>query len=164
MNLDQIQKVLRAFGHEFNVLVSSEQTGGTSCVLRVLASPGNDVPLHIHRFEDEIFIVESGELEVNRGRETVRLRKGDAVYLPKDIPHAPRVVGGERAQVLAICVPGGFDHYVAACAEEWSKPEPNFQRLDQIAARFGQEFLGPTSHGPTSPAEIGPGQSENNAR
>jgi mannose-6-phosphate isomerase-like protein (cupin superfamily) len=143
MNLDQSHKVLRAFGHEFHVLVSSEQTGGTSCILPAFASPGNDVPLHVHRFEDEIFIVESGELEVNRGGEVIRLRKGDLAYLPKNIPHAPRVVGSERAQVLVICVPGGFDHYVAACAEEWSKPQPNFQRLDQIAARFGQEFPSP---------------------
>ena len=29
MNLDQNHKVLRAFSHEFHVLVSSEQTGGT---------------------------------------------------------------------------------------------------------------------------------------
>jgi mannose-6-phosphate isomerase-like protein (cupin superfamily) len=141
MNLDRDYKVFRAFGHEFHVLVSSEQTGGTSCVLRVFAARGQDVPLHVHRFEDEIFIVESGELEVDRGGEIVHLRRGDAAYLPKNIPHAPRVVGDESAQVLAICVPGGFDRYVAACAEEWSKPEPNFQKLDEIAGKFGQEFL-----------------------
>ncbi|MBV9877442.1 MAG: cupin domain-containing protein [Verrucomicrobia bacterium] len=151
MKLDQSHKMLRAFGHEFDVLVNSEHTRGASCVLRAFASPGNDVPLHVHRFEDEIFIVESGELEVNRGGEIIRLRKGDAVYLPKNIPHAPRAVGSERAQVLAICVPGGFDHYIAACAEEWSKPQPSFQRLDQIAARFGQEFLTPESPSSSSP-------------
>jgi len=141
MNLDQNYKVLRAFGHEFHVLVSSDETRDAFCVLRGFASPGNDVPLHVHRYGDEVFIVESGEVEVNRGGELVRLRKGETVYLPKNIPHAPRVVGGERAQVLVICVPGGFDHYVEACAEEWTKPQPSFQRLDQIAARFGQEFL-----------------------
>jgi hypothetical protein len=37
-------------------------------------------------------------------------------------------------------VPGGFDHYFAACAEEWSKPEPDLQNLDEIASKFGQEF------------------------
>jgi len=84
--------------------------------------------------------VESGELEVNRGGEIIRAGKGDVVYLPKNIPHAPRIVGREDLQVLVICVPGGFDHYFAACAEEWSKPEPNLQYLDEIAARFGQEF------------------------
>ena len=84
--------------------------------------------------------MESGELEVNRGGEIIRAGKGDVVYLPKNIPHAPRIVGREDLQVLVICVPGGFDHYFAACAEEWSKPEPNLQYLDEIAARFGQEF------------------------
>lgn len=84
--------------------------------------------------------MESGELEVNRGGEIIHALKEDVVYLPKKIPHAPRVVGDEKAQVLVICVPGGFDQYVAACAEEWSKPEPNFQYLDEIAARFEQEF------------------------
>jgi mannose-6-phosphate isomerase-like protein (cupin superfamily) len=106
----------------------------------MFASPGNDVPLHTHRYEDEMFIVESGELEVCRGGEIIHARKGDGVYLPKNIPHAPRVVGTEQLQVLLICVPGGFDHYVAACAEEWSKPEPDLQYLDEIAAKFGQEF------------------------
>lgn len=141
MNPDQNIEVLRAFGHEFHVLVSSEQTAGASCVLRAFAEPGNDVPPHLHRFEDEIFVVESGELEVNRGGEIIRLGKGGVAYLPKNVPHAPRIVGDGTAQVLVICVPGGFDHYVAACAEEWSKPEPNFQKLDEIAHKFGQEFL-----------------------
>ncbi|MBV8484066.1 MAG: cupin domain-containing protein [Verrucomicrobia bacterium] len=59
----------------------------------MLASPGHDVPRHTHHFEDEIFVVESGELEINRGGEIIRAHKGDAVLLPKNIPHAPRVVG-----------------------------------------------------------------------
>jgi mannose-6-phosphate isomerase-like protein (cupin superfamily) len=132
--------VLRAFGHEAHVIVSSEQSGGAVCVLRMFASPGTAVPLHTHHFEDEIFVVESGELEVNRGGQIIQARKGDMVYLPKNIPHAPRVVGSQNLQVLVICAPGGFDHYFAACAEEWRKPEPNLQYLNEIAARFGQEF------------------------
>lgn len=133
-------QVLRAFGHEAHVLASSEQTGGKCCVLRMFASPGNEVPLHTHHFEDEMFLVESGELEVNRGGEIIRAGKGDLVYLPKNVPHAPRILGNEQLQVLLICVPGGFDHYFAACAEEWSRPEPDFQILNKIAVRFGQEF------------------------
>jgi mannose-6-phosphate isomerase-like protein (cupin superfamily) len=140
MNSNNSCRVLRAFGHEAHVIVSSEEAGGACCVIRMFASPGNDVPLHTHRFEDEMFIVESGELEVYRGGEIIRARKGDVVFLPKNVPHAPRVIGPEKLQVLLICVPGGFDHYFAACAEEWSKPEPDLQRLNDIAAKFGQEF------------------------
>ena len=140
MNTNQNYHILRAFGHEAQVIVSSERTGGTSCIIRMFAPPGSEVPLHTHHFEDEIFIVESGQLEVNRGGEIIRAGKGDIVYLPKKVPHAPRIVGSEKAQVLLICVPGGFDHYFAACAEEWSKPEPNHEYLNEIAIRFGQEF------------------------
>ena len=118
MNCSQDQQVLRAFGHEAHVVVSSEEAGGACCVIRMFASPGNDVPLHTHRYEDKMFIVESGELEVYRGGEIIHARKGDAVYLPKNIPHAPRIVGTEQLQVLLTCVPGGFDHYFAAWAEE----------------------------------------------
>jgi hypothetical protein len=41
-------------------------------------------------------------------------------------------------------VPGGFDHYFAACAEEWSEPEPDLQYLDKIAAKIwtGNPFGG----------------------
>ena len=140
MNCSQDYQVLRAFGHEAHVVVSSEEAGGACCVIRMFASPGNDIPLHTHRYEDEMVTVESGELEVYRGGEIIHARKGDVVYLPKNIPHAPRVVGTEQLEVLLTCVPGGFDHYFAACAEEWSKPEPDPQYLDEIAARFGQEF------------------------
>lgn len=108
--------------------------------MRMFASPGDNVPLHTHHFEDELYIVESGELEVNRGDQTIHGRKEDVIYLPKNIPHALRFLGSEDLQVMLICVPGGFDHYFAACAEEWSKPEPNLQYLAEIAARFGQEF------------------------
>ena len=106
----------------------------------MFATPGNDAPLHTHHFEEEILIAQSGELEVNRGSEIIHARKGDVVYLPKNIPHAPRIVGSDNLQVLLICVPDGFDRYFAACAEEWSKPAPNWLYLDEIAARFGQEF------------------------
>ena len=132
--------VLRAFGQEAHVLISSEQTAGAFCMMRFFASPGSDPPPHTHSNEDETFIVESGEVEINRGGELIRGRTGDVIYLPKKIPHAPRHLGSERLRVLVVCVPGGFDHFFAACAEEWSKPEPNLQSIAEIAAGFGIQF------------------------
>jgi quercetin dioxygenase-like cupin family protein len=130
INSTQNDKVLRACGQEPHVLISCGQSGGACGVIRMFASPGHDVPLHTHHFEDKIFIVESGELEVTRGSEVIQARKGDVAYLPKNIPHAPSIVSSENLQVLVLCVPGGFDRYLAACAEEWRKPEPNLQYLD----------------------------------
>ena len=78
--------VLRAFGQEAHVLVSSQQTGEAFCVLRISASPGNVTPPHVHRTTDETFLIESGEIEVNRGGELLRGRSGDVIYLPKEFP------------------------------------------------------------------------------
>ena len=79
-------RVIRAFGQEAHVLVSSEQTADAFCVLRVSFPPGNVTPPHLHRATDETFLIESGEIEINRGGELLRGRKGDVIYLPKGIP------------------------------------------------------------------------------
>jgi mannose-6-phosphate isomerase-like protein (cupin superfamily) len=104
----------RAFGQEGHVRVSSEQTGDAFCVLRFFASPGNVTPPHVHHTTDETFLIESGEVEMNRGGELLRGRRGDVIYLPKGIPHALRVIGNEVGAAVVVCVPGGFDRFFAA--------------------------------------------------
>jgi mannose-6-phosphate isomerase-like protein (cupin superfamily) len=139
-------RVLRAFGQEGHVLVSSEQTGDAFCVLRFFASPGNVTPPHVHHATDETFLIESGEVEINRGGELLRGRRGDVIYLPKGIPHAPRVIGKDEGAAVVVCVPGGFDRFFAACAEEFKRGEPEMPFLVKLAAEYGIEFLsGPPS-------------------
>ena len=133
--------VLRAFGQEVYVLVSSEQTGDAFCMLRFFIPPGNVTPPHLHRATDETFLIESGEIEINRGGELLRGRKGDVIYLPKGIPHALRVVANDEGAALVVCVvPGGFDRFFAACAEEFRKGEPKMPLLVKLAAEYGIEF------------------------
>src|SRR6516162_8032943 len=134
-------RVIRAFGQEARVLVGSEQTGDGFCLCRISASPGSVTPPHLHRTTDETFLIESGEIEVNRGGEVLRGRRGDVIYLPKGIPHAPRVMGNDEATVVVVCVPGGFDRFFAACVEEFKKGEPEMPVLVKLAAEHGVEFL-----------------------
>jgi mannose-6-phosphate isomerase-like protein (cupin superfamily) len=137
---DDNSRVLRAFGQEAHVLVSSQETGDAFCVLRISASSANATPPHTHRATDETFLIESGEVEVNRGGELLRGRRGDVIYLPKGIPHAPRVSGSEKLVVVVVCVPGGFDRFFAACADEFKKGEPEMSLLVKLAAEYGIEF------------------------
>jgi quercetin dioxygenase-like cupin family protein len=137
-------RIIRAFGQEAHVLVSSEETDDAFCVLRVFASPGNVTPPHLHRTTDETFLIESGEVEINRGGEMLRGRTGDVIYLPKGIPHGPRVLGNDSLTVVVLCVPGGFDRFFAACAEEFKNGEPEFPVIVKLAAEYGIEFqIGP---------------------
>ena len=79
-------RVLRAFGQEGHVLISSEQTGDAFRVLRFFIPPGNVTPPHLHRATDETFLIESGEGEINHGGEVLRVRKGDVSIFPKEFP------------------------------------------------------------------------------
>jgi len=135
-------RIIRAFGQEAHVLVSSEETGDAFCVLRVFASSGNVTPPHLHRTTDETFLIESGEVEINRGGEVLRWRRGDVIYLPKGIPHGPRVLGNDNLTVIVLCVPGGFDRFFAACSEEFKNGEPEFPVIVKLAAEYGIEFQG----------------------
>jgi quercetin dioxygenase-like cupin family protein len=138
-------RVIRAFGQEAHILVSSEQTGNAFCVLRISASPGNVTPPHLHRTTDETFLIESGEVEVNLGGELLQGRPGDVIYLPRGIPHAPKVRGNDKLTVVVLCVPGGFDRFFAACAEEFKKGEPEMPLLVKLAGEYGIEFqFGPS--------------------
>ena len=133
-------RVIRAFGQEAHVLVSSRQTNDAFCVLRIFASPANVTPPHLHRATDETFLIESGEVEINCGGELLHGRRGDVLYLPKGIPHAPRVLGNDKLTVVVVCVPGGFDRFFAACGEEFKKGEPDLGHIVEVAAEYGIEF------------------------
>lgn len=134
-------QVIRAFGQEAHVLVSSQQTGDAFCILRISASPGNVTPAHLHRATDETFLIESGAIEVNRGGEVLRGKPGDVIYLPKEVPHAPKVLGNEKLTVVVVCVPGGFDRFFAACSAEFKEGEPKLPVLAKLADEYGIEFV-----------------------
>jgi quercetin dioxygenase-like cupin family protein len=128
-----------SFRHVFH---GRKQTGDAFCVLRFFIPPGNVTPPHLHRATNETFLMESGEIEINRGGELLRGRKGDVIYLPKGIPHALRVIGNDEGVTLVVCVVpgGGFDRFFAACGEEFKKGEPEMPLLVKLAAEYGIEF------------------------
>ena len=56
------------------------------------------------------------------------------------------MTGNDEAAVVVVYVPGGFDRFFAACAEEFKKGEPDMPFLIKLAAQYEIEFLsGPPS-------------------
>jgi len=51
------------------------------------------------------------------------------------------VIGNHERVALVVCVvPGGFDRFFTACAEEFKKGEPEMPVLVKLAAKHGIEF------------------------
>ncbi len=133
-------------------LVTAAQTDGRYSMWELLGPPGDEVPLHVHRHEDEAFFVLEGELTVWMGDRTATLRPGDFALLPRDVPHCYKVTSSESARWLGITSPSGFERFVEAVsvpAAERRLPDPiapdpaALERAAQLAAEVGVEFLGP---------------------
>ena len=69
-------------------------------------------PRHTHTREDESFYVFTGVVEVECGEDRFEAGPGSFVFLPRNLPHAFRSVGGPMTALL-IVPPGGLDSYFA---------------------------------------------------
>ena len=129
---------------------TGDQTEGRYTVLELLAPKGFGSPLHIHRREDEFFVVLSGEVRVQHGEAVIEAVAGSVVYGPRDVAHAFHVDSGE-ARLLLFFGPAGVEGFFregGKPAGSLGLPPPNEQFLDkqalkEIASRYDQEFVGP---------------------
>ena len=93
--------VLRATG---------DQTEGRYTVMELLAPKGFASPLHIHRREDEFFVVLSGEVRVQHGEAVTETAAGSVVYGPRGVAHAFHVDSPEP-RLLLIFGPAGVEGF-----------------------------------------------------
>ena len=129
---------------------TGDQTQGRYAVMELLAPKGFASPLHIHRREDELFVVLSGEVRVQHGEAVIEAVAGSVVYGPRDVAHAFHVDSAE-ARLLLFFGPAGVEGFF----REGGKPAGSLglppadeqfldkQALKEIASRYDQEFVGP---------------------
>src|SRR6266542_6806369 len=125
------------------------QTEGRYTAIEMLAPKGFASPIHIHRREDEFFVVLSGEVRVQHGEAVIEAVAGSVVYGPRDVAHAFHVDSAE-ARLLLLFGPAGVEGFF----REGGKPArslglpppdeqfPDRQALMEIAGRYHQEFVG----------------------
>ena len=104
------------------------------------AAPGYEAPMHFHPYTELLFIIE-GEAEVwQQGGEDKphRLKAGDCVALPPDIPHSFRVVGDKTMRLLGIhSSPTRISTYLdrETDANGYPKLDASLQPVHKAAAR-----------------------------
>ena len=135
------------------IKATKEQTGGQYTLVEILAPEGFASPLHVHHFEDEGFYMLEGEMTFYVGDQTIKAQPGSFLFGPKKVPHAFTVDSGP-ARLLFVLSPAGFEDLVREMGEpareltippqqEASPDEAEMQRMAAIAARHGNEILGP---------------------
>jgi quercetin dioxygenase-like cupin family protein len=129
---------------------TGDQTEGRFAAMELLAPKGFASPLHIHRREDEFFVVLSGEVRVQHGEAVIEAVAGSVVYGPRDVAHAFHVDSAE-ARMLLLFGPAGVEGFFregGKPAGSRGLPPADEQFLDKqalkaVASRYDQEFVGP---------------------
>ncbi len=102
--------------------------------------PGVGIPPHIHTKEDEIFRVIKGQVELMVGGKTTILKEGDVAFAPKNIPHAWKIVGTEKAKMITSAFPAGIENMFQELAKLPDGP-PDFEKVTKICLKHGITFV-----------------------
>jgi len=134
----------------FEFLIPSSATGGRLAVFRSLMPESFSPPRHIHTHEDEVFMVEAGELRFDIDGALTDAGPGTSVFMPRGVPHTFRVMS-ETAVVLGVMTPGRFEtifRELGVPAARRTLPDPgtvpfDVPRVMEEQRRRGTEVVGP---------------------
>jgi mannose-6-phosphate isomerase-like protein (cupin superfamily) len=124
-------------GERFMIRTSAAETNGAYTMIEVFAEPGNGVPMHVHKNEDEHFIVLEGTLHMVVGDKRVNVSAGRAMTVSKGVPHAWSNASDAEVRMLVLFSPG----YVEGMFREIA-----LRQNDDVAAildKFGCLIVGP---------------------
>ncbi len=102
--------------------------------------PGAGIPPHVHTKEDEIFRVIKGEVEIMVDGKTNILKAGDLAFAPKNVPHAWKVVGTEKAKMITSAFPAGIEVMFHELSQLPPGP-PDLAKVGEICGRYGISFV-----------------------
>ena len=138
------------------IKAAAETTDGRFFAMEIRAPEGFFSPLHVHRDQDEFFILLNGDMRVQHGGDIFEAETGALVYGPRQVPHS-LYVDSDEARMLLILSPSGMEGFfreVGSPADSIELPPPDLELPDrdalmEIGARFKQDVVGP----PLSPKE-----------
>lgn len=144
-------KIISVSGDIVTILRTGAETGGSYSVMEVTISPGNGTPPHVHRREDETFLVMEGEVTFwVDGQEMVR-RAGEFLRAPKDVPHHYANTGSVLTKMVVTAAPAGIEDFFEAVGTVLDSPEDKAVPLTpevialmlENAPKYGIEILVP---------------------
>jgi quercetin dioxygenase-like cupin family protein len=127
---------------QVNILLTAAESGGAMGLVEITSPPLAGPPRHFHQNEDEAIAVIDGEIEVWTPQGLTRLRAGAAVFVPRGMEHAFRVLGESPARIMAVLTPGGFEGYFAGLLAGNLQMPRDRDAIAELGARHGQVITG----------------------
>ena len=124
-------------GERCLIRVSAADTGGDFSVVEIISQPGDGTPVHIHRNEDEHFVILEGTARFLCGDRTFDAPAGTSVSGLRNIPHAWCNASDSPFRMVVIVSPGGCEDAVRVIARGGDID------MLKLAASFQIEVVGP---------------------
>ncbi|MFL5860246.1 MAG: cupin domain-containing protein [Solirubrobacteraceae bacterium] len=134
----------------FEFLVPAEASDGTISIFRSTLAAGFSPPRHVHTREDEVFMVEAGDVRFWIDGRELAAAPGTTVYMPRGVPHTFRV-DSDGAVILGVMTPGTFASLfpeLGVPAPERTLPPPGAVPFDVARVMAAQEERGTRVVGP----------------
>jgi quercetin dioxygenase-like cupin family protein len=126
--------------------LTGETTQDRMCLVELGVRAGTGVVPHLHRDEDELFYVLSGEFEIEVDGINYAAPVGTTVYIPRGTFHAFNNVGITNGKLLSMHTPAGFERFFAEMSE-WSERGIEIPESDTLIGLLDK-------HGMDVPAEL----------
>lgn len=127
---------------QVNILLTAAETAGALGLVEITSPPLAGPPRHLHENEDEAIAVLDGEIEAWTPEGTRRLAAGEAIFIPRGVEHAFKVVGDHPARIMAVLTPGGFEGYFQGLLADQLVMPRDRDAIAALGQRFGQVVTG----------------------
>ena len=124
-------------GEYIAVRLSSRDTNGRYAIVESVAAPGSATPMHLHRNEEEHFVVIAGSYRIAIEDRVFESAAGTSVTVPKGAPHSWRNISGVPGRMVVVLTPGGFEQ----CIQTIRNSPPG--KIEEVAASYGCYIVGP---------------------
>lgn len=125
----------------FDVKISGKDTEGRCVIFDTIRRKKVGPALHLHTDCDEWFFVRDGEFKFRAGDKTLRLKAGDSLFVPREMPHAFVKTSEGDARLIVM-------HQPAVRMEEYfrltsKQSDQSYEARKRTAEQHGMRFLGP---------------------
>ncbi len=127
--------------HPNDVVISKKDTDNALSVFAFTGYAKIGPSLHMHFHQDEFFYVVEGNYRFVAGEETMELKEGDTIFLPRNIPHT-WIQLTEQGKLLYGVQPAGTLEEFFKEMNELKKP-PTEKESQESHLRHGMKLIGP---------------------
>jgi mannose-6-phosphate isomerase-like protein (cupin superfamily) len=125
-----------------SIKVSGKDTGGELLIFEHRDMGKGGPPRHVHFDQDEWFYVIEGEYAFEVGGEKFRLKRGDTLFAPRQVPHGWAHISDQPGTLLTTVSPvGTFEKFIPDTTRQPTLPSP--EEIERAFATHGMKVVGP---------------------